>query len=51
MKRGLPANVDAERFVLGAILLNDARFVKVELLTPDDFSLERFRRGFARGCP
>lgn len=47
-KKGLPANLDAERFVLGSILPNDARFGEVEVLIPDDFSLERHRRIFAR---
>jgi archaellum biogenesis ATPase FlaH len=48
LKKGLPANLDAERFVLGSILLNDARFGEAEVLTSDDFSLERHRRIFAR---
>src|ERR1039458_7215765 len=47
MERGLPANLDAERFVLGSILLNDARFAEVDL-NPNDFALERHRRIFAR---
>src|ERR1017187_3436826 len=34
MERGLPANLDAKRFVLGSILLNDARFAEVDL-NPD----------------
>src|ERR1039458_1971175 len=47
MERGLPANLDAKRFVLGSILLNDARFAEVDL-NPNDFALERHRRIFAR---
>ena len=38
----LPANVEAEKAVLGALLLNDDNFSQVvELLTPDDFYLPR----------
>ena len=48
-ERGLPANVDAERFVLGSILLNqDAYFQVAGAVEPDDFSLEKHRRIFAR---
>ena len=49
LEKGLPANLDAERFVLGAILLNDSAYVQVAgNLEPDDFSLEKHRRIFAR---
>lgn len=42
---GLPANVDAERTILGAILLdNEAFFDDSMELTPDDFSLDSHRR-------
>jgi replicative DNA helicase len=41
---GLPCNVDAERFVLGAVLLDDSRFDEVGQLSVEDFSLERHRR-------
>ena len=48
-ERGLPANVDAERFVLGSILLNDDAYLQVAgAVEPDDFSLEKHRRIFAR---
>jgi replicative DNA helicase len=48
-KLGLPCNLDAERFVLGSILLNDNVYVQVdERLLLDDFSLEKHRRVFAR---
>jgi len=48
-QKGLPANADAERFVLGAILLEDAAFVSVAAtLDADDFSLESHRRMFLR---
>jgi hypothetical protein len=47
--RGLPANLDAERFVLGAILMDDAVYIQVAgLLEADDFSLEKHRRIFLR---
>jgi replicative DNA helicase len=49
LERGLPANLDAERFVLGSILLDGALFVQVGgVLQPDDFSLEKHRRIFSR---
>jgi replicative DNA helicase len=48
-EKGLPANIDAERFVLGSILLNhDAYFQVAGAVEPDDFSLEKHRRIFAR---
>jgi replicative DNA helicase len=48
-EKGLPANPDAERFVLGSILLNDAVWHQVaDELDTDDFSLEKHRRIFAR---
>jgi replicative DNA helicase len=48
-ERGLPANLDAERFVLGSILMDDSSFVGVgAVLEPDDFSLEKHRRIFQR---
>lgn len=46
---GLPANLDAERFVLGSILLSGANCpVVAQLIEPSDFSLEKHRRIFAR---
>jgi replicative DNA helicase len=48
-ERGLPANVDAERFVLGSILLNQDNYFQVAgAIEPEDFSLEKHRRIFAR---
>jgi len=48
-EKGLPTNLDAERFVLGSILLDDALFVQAAgTLEPDDFSLEKHRRIFRR---
>src|SRR5580658_5063706 len=48
-EKGLPANLDAERFVLGSILLNDSVYLQVAgAVEPDDFSLEKHRRIFAR---
>jgi replicative DNA helicase len=49
LEKGLPANLDAERFVLGSILLDDSYFIQTAgALQPDDFSLEKHRRIFAR---
>jgi replicative DNA helicase len=49
LDQGLPTNIDAERFVLGAIMLDDMLFVQVAgMLVPDDFSLEKHRRIFLR---
>src|SRR5437870_2651093 len=47
--KGLPTNVDAERFVLGSILLDDSFFIQTaSSLEMDDFSLEMHRRIFKR---
>ncbi|HZU24097.1 MAG TPA: replicative DNA helicase [Bryobacteraceae bacterium] len=49
LEKGLPANVDAERFVLGSILLDDANWIQVAgLVEADDFMLEKHRRIFLR---
>ena len=46
---GLPANLDAEKTILGAILLdNSAHSEAAERLEPDDFSLDSHKRIFAR---
>jgi replicative DNA helicase len=46
---GLPANVDAEKTILGAILLDNAAHAEVaEKIQPDDFSLDSHRRIFMR---
>ena len=48
-EKGLPANLEAERLVLGSILLDDAVFLEVATgLTSDDFSIEKNRRIFGR---
>jgi len=48
-EKGLPTNLDAERFVLGSILLDDALYVQAAgSLEADDFSLEKHRRIFRR---
>src|SRR5215831_4922467 len=48
-EKGLPTNVDAERFVLGSILLDDSFYVQAAgTLEADDFSLEKHRRIFRR---
>jgi len=49
LDRGLPSNVDAERYVLGSIMLNDSLYVQAAgELQADDFSLEKHRRIFSR---
>ncbi len=49
LDRKLPQNLDAERSVLGAILLdNEAFHPAIEILEPADFSLDAHRRIFAR---
>ena len=49
LDKGLPSNVDAERFVLGSILLNDSLYIQAAgELQSDDFSLEKHRRIFSR---
>jgi replicative DNA helicase len=47
LEKGLPANLDAERFVLGSVLKQDADVGKIEL-EPADFSLETHRRIWRR---
>ena len=49
LEAGLPANIDAEKTILGAILLdNTAHAEAAERLEPDDFSLDSHRRIFQR---
>src|SRR5438045_5790501 len=48
-EKGLPTNVDAERFVLGSILLEDSFYIQAAgTLEAGDFSLEKHRRIFKR---
>jgi replicative DNA helicase len=49
LDRGLPASVDAERSILGAILLDNFSYNQAaEALRPDDFSLDSHRRIYSR---
>ncbi len=49
LDKGLPVNLDAERFVLGSILMDESLFVQVAgVLQADDFALEKHRRIFIR---
>ena len=49
LETGLPANVDAEKTILGAVLLDNAAFAEAaERLQADDFSLDSHRRIFLR---
>lgn len=47
--KGLPSNIEAEKFVLGSILLSDQVYPQVAgALDADDFTLEKHRRIFTR---
>jgi replicative DNA helicase len=49
LQKGLPANIDAEKFILGSVLLDDSRFIDIAgLISHDDFALEKHRRIFTR---
>ena len=48
LERGLPASIDAERSILGAILLESLLFDQAAELRPEDFSLDAHRRIFSR---
>ena len=49
LEKGLPSNLDAERSVLGAVLLDNFAYnYAAELLIADDFSSDGHRRIFAR---
>jgi replicative DNA helicase len=49
LEAGLPANIDAEKTILGAILLDNAAHAETaERLEADDFSLDSHRRIFQR---
>ena len=49
LEHGLPASVEAERTILGAILLDNAAYSEAaERLIADDFSLDSHRRIYAR---
>jgi len=48
LEKGLPASLDAERSILGAVLLDDKLWEQTAPLSHDDFSLDGHRRIFAR---
>src|ERR1700722_18964562 len=49
LEKGLPANIDAEKFVLGSILLDDSVFIEVAgALQAGDFCLEKHQRIYRR---
>jgi replicative DNA helicase len=52
LERGLPASLDAERSILGAILLDNFTYTQAssENLQPEDFSLDSHRRIYGRIC-
>ncbi|HEY0796458.1 MAG TPA: replicative DNA helicase [Acidisarcina sp.] len=48
-ERGLPASVDAERSILGAIMLDNGAYNEAaERLRPEDFALDSHRRIYSR---
>ena len=49
LERGLPSSVDAERFILGSVLLDASRFIEIAgLIGQEDFALEKHRRIYMR---
>ncbi len=49
LDRGMPASIDAERSILGAILLENSHYNEAaEKISSDDFALESHRRIFQR---
>ena len=49
IEKGLPQNLEAERFVLGSILIDDSLYIQAAgTLEANDFSLESHRRIFRR---
>jgi replicative DNA helicase len=49
LERGLPVSMEAERSILGAVLLDNTLYDQAaEHLTPDDFSLDAHRRIYSR---
>ena len=49
LDKGLPTNLEAERLVLGSIMLDGSLYIQAAgTLEPDDFSLDKHRRIFAR---
>lgn len=48
LERGLPTSIDAERSILGSILLDNGLYDQASALKSDDFSLDAHRRIFAR---
>lgn len=47
-ERTLPANVECERAILGAVLLENSAFFQAAVLDPESFSLDSHRRIFLR---
>jgi replicative DNA helicase len=48
-QRGMPASIDAEKSILGAVLLDNSAFAQAsEHLKPEDFYLDSHQRIFAR---
>jgi replicative DNA helicase len=45
-EHGLPASIDAERSILGAILLDNMAFYEADIITSNDFALDSHQRIF-----
>jgi replicative DNA helicase len=51
IEQSLPVNLDAERFILGAVMTDESAFLAVGgKISEDDFSLEKHRLIFRRMC-
>jgi len=49
LERGLPANLDAERYLIGSVLMDGSRFDEVRaVIDPSDFSLDKHRKIWLR---
>ncbi len=49
MQKGLPVNIDAEKFIIGSVFLDDSRIPEIAAtITQEDFSLEKHRRIWRR---
>ena len=48
LEKGLPANLDAERFVLGSILLNDVMYLQVAGAVDRTTSASKSTAAFSR---
>ncbi len=47
LRDGLPASIEMEKLVLGAVMINESNYEAVNSLDPDDFALEKHKRIFS----